>query len=63
MDFEVGDVVVLKNGGPNMTIEKIGTRNSTNAENVIHCVWFGNLQGDEQLKDGKFVSETLIKTN
>jgi len=63
MDFKVGDVVVLKSGGPNMTIEKIGPRNSTNAENVIHCVWFVNLQGDEQLKNGEFVPETLRKPN
>ena len=59
MDFKVGDVVVLKSGGPKMTIEKIAPRNSTNSENVIHCVWFSNVQGDEQLKDGNFVPETL----
>jgi uncharacterized protein YodC (DUF2158 family) len=61
MDFKVGDIVKLKSGGPKMTIEKTGPLNSNNAETGIHCVWFVNIQGDEQLKDGKFVPETLIK--
>jgi len=63
MDFKVGDVVVLKSGGPKMTIEKIEPSNSNNAESV-KCVWFNHLQdGDEQLKDGKFISETLKSLN
>jgi len=61
MDFKVGDVVELKSGGPKMTIEKIAPRNSTDSENVIHCVWFDNYQGNEQLKRETFVTETLIK--
>jgi len=61
MDLKVGDIVVLKSGGPKMTIEKIDQRNSTNSENVIHCVWFDNLQGNEQLKRETFFPETLIK--
>jgi len=61
MDFKVGDVVALKSGGPNMTVKKTDSLNSNNAENFIHCVWFVNIQGDEQVKDGKFVPETLIK--
>jgi len=61
MDFKIGDIVVLKSDGPKMTIEKIGSRNSNNAETVIHCVWFDNLQGNEQLKRETFVTETLIK--
>jgi uncharacterized protein YodC (DUF2158 family) len=60
MDFKVGDIVKLKSGGPKMTIEKFGTVNSNNADG-IHCVWFDNVQGDEQLKSGKFIPETLIK--
>jgi uncharacterized protein YodC (DUF2158 family) len=42
MDFKAGDVVVLKSGGPKMTVEKIGPRNSTNPEEVVHCIWFEN---------------------
>jgi len=62
MDFKVGDVVVLKSGGPKMTIEKIEQSNSNNTD--VKCVWFNHLQGgDEQLKDGKFVSDTLKSLN
>ena len=42
MDFKIGDVVVFKSGGPIMTIEKIGHRNSVNDEVVATCVWFEN---------------------
>ena len=31
--FKVGDVVVLKSGGPRMTVESV-------ANEVAHCVWF-----------------------
>jgi uncharacterized protein YodC (DUF2158 family) len=61
MDFKVGDIVTLKSGGPKMTIKKTEPLNSNDAETVIHCVWFVNIQGDEQLRDGKFILETLIK--
>jgi len=57
MNFNAGDVVKLKSGGPKMTIEKIGPRSSTNEENVAHCVWFDK---DDQLKDGKFIIVSLI---
>jgi len=59
MDFKVGDVVVLKSGGPKMTISKIEPSNSNDAE-TVKCVWFDRLHdGNEKLNDGKFVSETL----
>jgi uncharacterized protein YodC (DUF2158 family) len=33
MSFNVGDVVVLKSGGPKMTVDKI-------SGNEVQCVWF-----------------------
>jgi len=56
MEFKTGDVVVLKSGGPNMTVEKVGARNSSNPEVVVHCVWFEN----EKDTEGKFLPETLM---
>ncbi|TNE37205.1 MAG: DUF2158 domain-containing protein [Alphaproteobacteria bacterium] len=37
-DFSIGDVVMLKSGGPVMTVTKI-EENSTGREK-IWCVWF-----------------------
>jgi len=56
MDFKAGDVVVLKSGGPKMTIEKIGPKNSNNEEIVAHCVWFEN----NQPKEDRFNPATLM---
>jgi uncharacterized protein YodC (DUF2158 family) len=33
MDFKIGDVVILKSGGPNMTITKI-------EDSICYLVWF-----------------------
>jgi uncharacterized protein YodC (DUF2158 family) len=59
MNFKIGDVVVLKSGGPKMTVEKIGPRNSNDPDIVARCLWFDNVQGNEQVKDGQFVPDTL----
>jgi len=37
MDFAIGDVVVLKSGGPAMTIE---CTQSDSKEGTAKCVWF-----------------------
>jgi uncharacterized protein YodC (DUF2158 family) len=37
-DFEVGQVVMLKSGGPEMTIETIDDYGSGHSQ--AHCVWF-----------------------
>ena len=57
MNFNAGDVVKIKSGGPKMTIEKIGPRSSSNAENVAHCVWFDK---DDQMKYGEFLLASLM---
>jgi uncharacterized protein YodC (DUF2158 family) len=36
-EFNVGDVVTLKTGGPRMTVEGIG---SALDEKAVNCVWF-----------------------
>jgi len=46
--FKIGDVVVLKSGGPRMTVEKVdGT--------TVHCKWF---EKDKQ-KQGTFDAAML----
>jgi len=50
MNFKAGDIVVLKSGGPKMTIEKIVHKNEPNPEIVAHCIWFEN----EQVKGDAF---------
>ena len=46
--FKEGDVVTLKSGGPEMTIDHIGVYGS---ENKAKCVWF----------DGKKKMESLFE--
>jgi len=42
-DFQKGDVVVLKSGGPQMTVEKVGQFGGgmgIASYNGVACVWF-----------------------
>jgi len=56
MGFKEGDIVKLKSGGPEMTIEKIGQKKTGNEEFFARCVWFEN----DQSKDENFILESLI---
>ena len=49
-EFEIGDVVVLKSGGPLMTIE------SFDENNRLYCVWFDK-DGNQQFN--YFIKETV----
>ena len=49
MAFKVGDIVVLKSGGPEMTVKEIDHFNG------IHCQWFGG----KKLEHGYFSLESL----
>jgi uncharacterized protein YodC (DUF2158 family) len=55
MDYKVGDVVILKSGGPNMTIEKIGPIGFYKKELGAHCCWFE----EKQSKHDVFAFDTL----
>lgn len=46
MSFKVGDVVILKSGGPKMTVENVATRNS--GQPAVWCTWF---EGSKVVKD------------
>jgi uncharacterized protein YodC (DUF2158 family) len=38
--YKVGDVVVLKSGGPLMTVHSIGLFTATAPDEGLLCVWF-----------------------
>jgi len=39
-EFKIGDVVILKSGGPTMTVHKIGSYTGTGSDKELICVWF-----------------------
>jgi len=62
MDFKVGDVVVLKSGGPKMTIKKFVPDKFNESDHEIllgHCDWFTN----GQLQSAIFSLEELEVCN
>lgn len=44
-EFQAGDTVALKSGGPEMTVEKIGTSGGVP---TAWCIWF---EGDRTVRD------------
>lgn len=38
--YKIGDVVILKSGGPPMTVHNIGGYHSTAPDDGLQCVWF-----------------------
>lgn len=52
-NLNVGDVVRIKSGGPNMTIELLGTGSNSNE---CKCQWFVG----SKLQDGWFDINTLV---
>lgn len=45
IQFKIGDIVILKSGGPIMTIADIDTDT-----NIVECYWFNN-QNDRQIEE------------
>lgn len=58
MDFEVGDVVRLKSGGPRMTVQKVG---DFVGEPYVQCSWFVVVGKNQKLENGSFHPKTLEK--
>ncbi|WP_370288185.1 YodC family protein [Siccirubricoccus soli] len=58
MSFEPGDVVVLKSGGPKMTVSHIGTQYDDRA---VVCIWFEDVGKKNVQKSGDFPAATLKK--
>lgn len=55
--FNVGDIVKLKSGGPEMTINSVSTNSQTGEfTGVYTCQWFAG----KKLDQGRFPEESLI---
>jgi len=54
--FKAGDVVRLKSGGPDMTIQFIENDTLRNNKTIVYCSWF---EGIKPFK-GDFTTESLI---
>lgn len=58
MNFKVGDIVCLKSGGPNMTIQSIQEKPySVLSVGDLHCIWFEN----GALKNNSFKPATVTQ--
>ena len=49
LNLQVGDVVVLKSGGPPMTVQGIGDYGPTGPSLGALCVWFNNGKKEEDV--------------
>jgi uncharacterized protein YodC (DUF2158 family) len=60
VEFQPGDQVQLKSGGPVMTVERTGKDQRTQ-EDVVFCVWF-HFEGKKQiLTRDSFIPATIQK--
>lgn len=48
MEFKIGDVVMLKSGGPKMTIQNIGEFIGISHKEGLSCIWF---EGSKKIAD------------
>jgi uncharacterized protein YodC (DUF2158 family) len=49
LNLQVGDVVVLKSGGPPMTVQHIGDYGPMGPVNGALCVWFNNGKKEQEV--------------
>jgi uncharacterized protein YodC (DUF2158 family) len=56
-NFEVGKIVTLKSGGPEMTINKVMENYEGDSTRLYRCQWFAG----KKLDSGDFPSESLIE--
>lgn len=47
--YKIGDVVILKSGGPPMTVHKIGGYQETAPDPGLLCVWFDTKKKVEEV--------------
>jgi len=50
-EFEIGEVVQLKSGGPLMTVQSMGDWSPTGPNPGVLCVWFDQLKKVEDVFD------------
>ncbi|AIV05920.1 hypothetical protein LA59_10745 [Vibrio harveyi] len=56
-DFNVGDIVKLKSGGPDMTVKEVRMNISDEFTGNYRCQWFAG----KKLDLGDFPQESLLK--
>tara|TARA_R110001583_G_scaffold187532_1_gene348925 strand:- start:2298 stop:2492 length:195 start_codon:yes stop_codon:yes gene_type:complete len=55
--YNIGDIVKLKSGGPDMTINRVTTNTSTGEfTGYYHCQWFAG----KKLDTGTFPEDSLV---
>jgi len=60
VDFQPGDVVQLRSGGPQMTVESFGKDKNTQ-EDVVICTWFERVGNRQELHKEAFNPVTIQK--
>lgn len=58
--FEKGDVVQLKSGGPQMTVADMGDYGPVGPKNGVKCVWFVQVKGVPKAEEEVF-DEVVLK--
>jgi uncharacterized protein YodC (DUF2158 family) len=54
--YNIGDIVKLKSGGPEMTVRKVNTNMSEEFSGNYQCQWFAG----KKLDSGVFPQESLV---
>ena len=62
-DFQLGDTVQLKSGGPWMTIDHIGPQREGSDQNAALCSWFITVKGKQERKNDWFELHSIKKGN
>ena len=62
MQFEAGDIVQLKSGGPLMTVEQVGQASMT-LEDTVWCVWFEKVGNRQVHQKATFRPAALAKSS
>ena len=62
MNFEPGDTVQLKSGGPLMTVEQVGKAGMT-GEDTVWCVWFEKVGSRQVRQQATFRPTSLQKSS
>lgn len=60
MDFEPGDLVCLKSGGPTMTVEQVG-KTMTSMDDEVFVVWFERVGAKQVVQRETFAPALLEK--
>lgn len=62
-EFQLGDTVQLKSGGPWMTIDHIGPQRQGSDRNAALCSWFVTVKGKQERKTDWFELHSIKRVN